>query len=176
MMLSNRRQDSSWFFHRSISQPFQVLLQKDLVVWVLLYHKKDFQLNIYQLDTLYFHPYGLPKLLVLQNLHCTHLLHLFPWHKILQKNKQFWEILDVLADYTDSLQKTPAFRPGLGPDTGQPITRPSILSLTHYKMIKLRYHEIFSGWQHQQPCRDTLVLSMFCQPEKISWYCHIIIL
>ena len=26
-------------------------------------------------------------------------------------------------------------------------------------MIILRYHEIFSGWHHQQPCRDTLVLS-----------------
>ena len=31
--------------------------------------------------------------------------------------------------------------------------------LLYYKMIILRHHEIFSGWQHQQPCRDTLVLS-----------------
>ena len=43
--------------------------------------------------------------------------------------------------------------------------------LIYYKMIILRYHEIFSGWQHHQPCRDTLVLSPW---KKISWYCNIV--
>ena len=34
-------------------------------------------------------------------------------------------------------------------------------------MIILRYHEIFSGWQHQQPCQDTLVPSAWKKSHDI---------
>ena len=43
-------------------------------------------------------------------------------------------------------------------------------------MIILRYHEIFSGWQHQQPCRDTLVLSAWKKYHDIIIlrFCNIV--
>ena len=34
-------------------------------------------------------------------------------------------------------------------------------------MIILQYHEIFSGWQHQQPCWNTLVLSAWKKSHDI---------
>ena len=43
-------------------------------------------------------------------------------------------------------------------------------------MIILRYHEIFSGWQHQQPCRDTFVLSAWKKSHDIVIlsFCNIV--
>ena len=43
-------------------------------------------------------------------------------------------------------------------------------------MIILRYHEIFSGWQHQQPCQDTLVLSAWKKSHDIVIlsFCNIV--
>ena len=40
----------------------------------------------------------------------------------------------------------------------------------------LRYHEIFSGWQHQQPCRDTLVLLAWKKSHDIVIlsFCNIV--
>ena len=45
-----------------------------------------------------------------------------------------------------------------------------------YKMIILQYHEIFSGWQHHQPCRDTLVLSVWKKSHDIIIlsFCNIV--
>ena len=34
-------------------------------------------------------------------------------------------------------------------------------------MILLWYHEVFSGWQHHQPCRHTLVLRAWKNPHDI---------
>ena len=48
--------------------------------------------------------------------------------------------------------------------------------LLYYKMIILRYHEIFSGWQHQKPCQDTLVLSAWKKYHDIVIlsFCNIV--
>ena len=77
--------DLSWFFHRSIHQPCQVLLQKCLVLLMVFYHNNE-MLRGCQLDTLYFDLCGRSKLLAHQNLQHRQFLHVYSHlHKILKQ-------------------------------------------------------------------------------------------